>query len=190
LLNKLRSFFLKNSNPFSVAAFAVLSLYMLWLIQLHGLPGIPGFNADLRIGLPDMMLTYSPSSIFEKLALFGPNGRTAYRAFLERVDSLLPAIYGLFFVMATTFGLARLFPNRPGLQKLGLLTLGTSLFDYAENICFLAMLHSFPRELQNLERLANVFTLVKWTFAAGSMLLVVILALGLLIPNRKLQASA
>ena len=190
MLSKLHSFFLKISNPFSVAAFAVLSLYMLWLIQVHGLPGIPGFNADLRIGLPDMMLTYSPSSIFEKLVLFGPNGRTAYRAFLERVDSLFPLIYGLFLVMATTFGLASLFPNRPALQKLSLLTLGTSLFDYAENICFLAMLHSFPRELHNLEKIANVFTLVKWAFAAGSMLFVVILALGMLLPNRKLQASA
>jgi len=190
LLNKLHSFFLRISNPFSVGAFAALSLYMLWLIQVHGLPFIPGFQNDLRIGLPDMMLTYSPSSIHEKLTQFGSDGRAAYRAFLLEVDSVFPAIYGLFFVIATTFGLARLFPNRPALQKLGLLTLGTSIFDYAENICFLAFLRSFPRELQGWEKIANVFTLVKWAFAVASVLLVAILALGLLFSKRSKPASA
>jgi hypothetical protein len=54
--------------------------------------------------------------------LFGPDGRSAYRIFLELVD-FLPAVYGLFFVMVTSFGFSRLFPNRPALQKLGLASL-------------------------------------------------------------------
>ena len=189
-LNALHSFFLKISRPFSIGATTFLTLFFLWLIQFHGLPGIPRFDAIMRIGIPDMMLTYSPSTIYDKLTQFGPDGRSAYRAFLEKVDFIFPAVYGLFFVMATTFGFARLFPNRPALQKLSLLLFATTFFDYAENVCFLAFLHSYPRELPNAEKLANMLTLAKWGFAAVSILLLVLMTLGMLIRSLRKPASA
>jgi hypothetical protein len=159
---------------------ALLAAFLLWFIQVRGLPIIPGFQAILRIGLPDMMLSYAPASSYAKLTLFGPDGRFAYRLFLEHVDSLFPAIYGLFFLSATSFGFTRAFPNRPALHQLSLLTLGTSLFDYAENVCFLLFLRRYPQELPALEKLANVFTLTKWAFAAFSFVLLVFLAFRLL----------
>ena len=117
LINSLHSFFLKISRPATIAAITVITLLFFWLINLQGVPGIPPIASLLRIGLPDMMFTYSPSSIYEKLTRFGLDGRCAYRIFLERIDFLFPAVYGLFFVMVTTFGFSRLFPNRPALQK-------------------------------------------------------------------------
>lgn len=179
MLRRLQHFFLKISRPPVIAAFTLLAAFFLWLIQARGLPIVPGFATILRIGLPDMMFTYAPSSIYEKLTLFGADGRLAYRHFLERVDFLFPAIYGLFFVTATTAGLARLFPTRPALQKLSLLTLGTTLFDWAENVCFLTFLHHYPQELPELEKLANVFTLAKWLFAVLSIVLLLVAAPGL-----------
>ena len=68
------------------------------------------------------------------------------------MDFLFPAVYGLFFATATTFGFSPLFPNRPALQKLSLLPLLTTLFDYAENLCLLAILRSFPVELPGKAR--------------------------------------
>lgn len=184
----LHSVVLQISTGPVVAIFTVLAAFLLFFIQVSGLPIIPGFHTILRIGLPDMMLIYSPSTIYRNLALFGPDGRLAYHLFLERVDSIFPIIYGIFFLTATTFGLARLFPDRPGLQKLSFLTLGTSLFDYAENICFLIFLRNYPQEFPALEKLANVFTLIKWAFAIFSMALVLILAVGLLFRRRPLPA--
>ncbi len=135
LINSLHSFFLKLSRPATIAAITVITLLFLWFINFQGVPGIPPIASLLRIGLPDMMFAYSPSTIYEKLVLFGADGRSAYRIFLERVDFLFPAVYGLFFVTVTTFGFSALFPNRPALQKLSLLPLLTTLFDYAENLC-------------------------------------------------------
>jgi hypothetical protein len=182
--NALHSFVLRISTAPVVAIFTVLAAFLLIFIQVSGLPFIPGFHTILRIGLPDMMLTYSPSKIYRNLTLFGPDGRLAYRLFLERVDSIFPAIYGIFFLTATTFGLARLFPDHPGLQQLSYLTLGTTVFDYAENICFLIFLRSYPQQLPVLAKFANIFTLIKWAFAAFSMTLVLILA-ALLLRSRR-----
>lgn len=161
----------KLAKPPIVIASTLLASFFLWMIQARGLPLIPGFAATLHMGLPDMMFTYAPSAIYEKLTLFGPGGRAAYGLFLERVDSLFPAIYGLFFLSATAFCLIRLFPNRIALAQLSLLTLGTTVFDYAENFCFLAFLRHYPQELPSLEKLANFFTLAKWAFAVFSMAL-------------------
>jgi hypothetical protein len=91
--------------------------------------------------------------------------------------------------MVTTFGFSRLFPNRPALQKLGLLPWFTTLFDYAENLWFLALLRICPVELPNLQKLANAFTLDKWTFAAISIVLLLVATLGLLIRNLRRPAS-
>ena len=161
-----------------------------WLINFQGVPGIPPIASLLRIGLPDMMFTYSPSSIYEKLTRFGADGRSAYGIFLERVDFLFPAVYGLFFVMVRTVGFSGLFPNRPAPQKLSLLPWFTTLFDYAENLCFLVMLRSYPEELPNLQKLANVCTLAKWTFAEISIVLLLVAILGLLFRSLRRPASA
>lgn len=189
-INSLHSFFRKISRPATIAAITVITLLFFWLINFQGVPGIPPIASLLRIGLPDMMLTYSPSAIYEKLTQFGADGRSAYRIFLERVDFLFPAVYGLFFVMVSTFGFSRLFPNRPALQKLSLLPWFTTLFDYAENLCFFVILRSYPEELPNLQKLANVCTLAKWTFAAISIVLLLVAILGLLFRSLRRPASA
>ena len=188
--NTLHSFFLKISRPATLAVITAVTLIFFSLINFRGVPGIPPIASLLRIGLPDMMFTYAPSSVYQKLTQFGADGRSAYRIFLERIDFLFPAVYGLFFVMITTFGLSRLFPNRPALQKLSLLPLLTTLFDYAENFCFLAILRSYPVELPNLQKLANAFTLAKWTFVAVSIVLLLVATLGLLIQKLRRPASA
>ena len=188
-IDSLHSFFRKISRPATIAAVTVITLLLFWLINFQGVPGIPPIASLLRIGLPDMMFTYSPSTIYEKLILFGAGGRSTYRIFLERVDFLFPAVYGLFFVMVTTFGFSRLFPKRPALQKLSLLPLLTTLFDYAENLCFLAVLRSFPIELPNLEKLANILTIAKWAFAGVSIVLLLVATLGLLVRDLRRPAS-
>lgn len=178
-LNVLHRFFLKISTPRLVTVLGLLTVFCFWLIQVHGIPGIPLFKADLRIGIPDMMLTYAPSTIHGKLTQFGAEGRKAYRLFLVRVDFVFPTIYGLFWVTVTTLGLSRLFPARPALQKLGLATLLTTLFDWSENIFCLALLRRYPEELPGLARVANVLTLAKWVFAAFSIAVTFVAIVGL-----------
>ena len=63
LINSLHSFFLKLSRPATIAAIAVITLLFFWLINFQGVPGIPPVAPLLRIGLPDMLFAYAPSSI-------------------------------------------------------------------------------------------------------------------------------
>jgi hypothetical protein len=91
--------------------------------------------------------------------------------------------------MVTTFGFSCLFPNRPALQKLSLLPWFTTLFDYAENLCFLALLGIYPVASRTLQKLANVCTVAKWSFAAISIVLLLGATLGSLIRNLRRPAS-
>jgi len=115
---------------------------------------------------------------------FGEEGRYAYRLFLVRVDFIFPALYGVFFVSVITPGFSRLFPNRPAIQKLSLLPFAVTFFDYAENLCFPAMLRDYPRELGSLEKIANLFTLAKWAFALTSAVFLLGVACALARPTR------
>jgi hypothetical protein len=63
LINSLHSFFLKISRPATIAAITVITLLFFWLINLQGVPGIPPIASLLRIGLPDLLFTYSRSTI-------------------------------------------------------------------------------------------------------------------------------
>ena len=177
----------KISTPPFIALLTVLTALLFWLIQFHGsVPGVVRIDSLLRIGLPDMMLTYAPRTIYQRLVAFGEDGRSAYRLFLERVDFVFPTLYGLFFVTVTTRGFSRLFPDRPALAKLALLPLAVTFFDFAENLCFLAMLGAYPRELVSLEKIANLFTLAKWLFALASTALLLTALFGLVgRPNRE-----
>jgi hypothetical protein len=168
-----------------VWSLGLLSLFVLLMINVRGLPGAFHSDALRQVGLLDMTINYTPEIAYAKLAAYGEQGRYAYRLFLDYVDSFFPALYGMFFLLGTTYAFARVFPGRPIWQKLSLLTVGTTFFDYAENFCFLAMLRHYPQRLDGVARVANIFTLTKWVFAVFSMVLVVIGAGGLLFRHRQ-----
>jgi hypothetical protein len=102
-LGGLHSFFPEISTPPFIALITVATALLLWLMQFHGsVPGVVRIDRLLRIGLPDMMLTYSPGSIYERRRV-RRDGRCAYGLFLKRVDFLLPAFYGLFFISVNSW---------------------------------------------------------------------------------------
>jgi len=182
---RLQSFLLRIASTRVVWSLGLLSLGVLLMINVRGLPGAFHSDALRQAGLLDMTINYSPETAYAKLAAYGEQGRYAYRLFLDYVDSVFPALYGMFFLLGTTHAFARVFPGRPVWQKLSLLTMGTTLFDYAENFCFLAMLRHYPQRLDGVARVANIFTLTKWAFAVFSMVLVIIGAGGLLLRRRQ-----
>ena len=177
--NRLQSFLLGIASTGVVWGLGLLSLFVLLMINVRGLPGAFHSDALRQAGLLDMTINYSPEIAYAKLVAYGEQGRYAYRLFLTYVDSVFPALYGAFFLLGTTYAFVRVFPGRPIWQKLSVLTVGTTLFDYAENFCFLAMLRAYPERLDGVARVANVFTLTKWAFAVFSMVLLIIGACGL-----------
>ncbi len=182
--DRLQNVLRRIASTWVVWTLGLLSLFVLLMINVRGLPGAFHSDALKQVGLLDMTINYSPEIAYAKLTAYGEQGRYAYRIFLDYVDSVFPALYGLFFLLGTTYAFACVFPGRPVWQKLSFLTLGTTLFDYAENFCFLAMLRHYPQRLEGVARVANIFTLTKWSFAVFSMVLVIIGAAGLLFRRR------
>ena len=174
-------FFKKISTPIGVGLVALVTAFAFFAINSHRVPGILNNPVVNEHGLPDMATRYAPAHTYELFDAYGEQGRYDYAVFLKRVDSIFPMVYGFFFVMATTFGFTRIFPARPGLQKLALLPLAATFFDYAENFCFLAMLRDYPARLESLAKIANLCTLTKWGFALLSIVLLLIAAAGLLV---------
>jgi len=163
--DRVLSFLRKIASTGVVWSLGLASLCVLLWINAWGLPGAFHNDALRRVGLLDLTINYSPDIAYAKLTAYGEQGRYAYRLFLDYVDSV--------------------FPGRPIWQKLSYLTLGTTVFDYAENFCFLAMLRDYPQRLDGVAQVANIFTLTKWAFAVFSMVLVIIGAGGLLIRPRQ-----
>ncbi len=182
--NRLQSFLIGIASGGVVWSVGLLTLCVMLWINARGLPGAFHSDALRQTGLLDMTINYSPEIAYTKLTAYGEQGRHAYRLFLDYVDSIFPALYGAFFLLGTTYAFAREFPGRPVWQKLSFLTVGATVFDYAENFCFLAMLRHYPQRLDGVARLANVFTLTKWGFAVFSMVMVFIGAGGLLFRRR------
>lgn len=173
-------FFKKISTPTAVALVTLTTIFVFCLINFHGVPGVPRNPVVTELGLPDMMIKYSPGHTYDLLDAYGAEGRHAYSAFLERVDFIFPLLYGFSFVMVATIGFVRIFPTRPEVQKLALLPFATTFFDFAENSCFLVMLRNYPARLYAVARIANVCTLAKWGFALISLVLALISLIGLL----------
>lgn len=170
----------KISNPLGIAAITILTALAFWAVNAHGVPGIPQSKDLDQVGILDKALNYSPSEAYSRLTAYGEEGRYAYLIFLERVDSVFPLVYGLFFVTVVNFGYVRIFPAKPWAQKLSLLPLAATIFDYSENCCFIIMLKSYPARLDAVARAANVFTFAKWGFALINILLLLTALLGLL----------
>jgi hypothetical protein len=183
--NRFQNILCRIASTGVVWSLGLLSLFVLLMINAWGLPGALHSDALRQAGLLDMTINYSPETAYAKLAAYGEQGRYAHRLFLDYVDSVFPALYGLFFLLGTTYAFARVFPGREVWQKLSVLTVGTTLFDYAENFCFLAMLRNYPQRLDDVARVANIFTLTKWAFAIFSMVLIIIGAGGLLFRRRR-----
>ena len=183
--DRLQSFLRKITGTGVVWSLGLASLFVLLWINAWGLPGAFHNEALRQTGLLDLTINYSPGIAYAKLTAYGVQGRHAYRLFLDYVDSVFPALYGAFFLLGTTYAFARVFPGQPVWQKLSVLTVGTTLFDYAENFCFLAMLRHYPQRLDGVARMANIFTLTKWAFAIFSMVLVIIGAGRLLFRRRQ-----
>lgn len=189
LINSLHSFFLKISRPATIAAVTVITLLFFWLINFQGVPGIPPIASLLRIGLPDMLFTYSPSTIYESSPSSAPMAAppmvSSWNASIScsprSTDSCsLWSPPSAFLVSSPTARRCKNSACFPGSPR---------SWTTRKTSAFLALLRIYPVESRNLQKLANVCTLAKWTFAAISIVLLLVATLGSLMRNLRRTAS-
>jgi len=147
------------ARPAVLAALAALVA----LFYLALFPGMIAASPALQqTGMLDTRLSYSPAAAYQALEVYGPAGRAQYARTTTLLDFIFPVVYTLLLSLLAARGLARAFPSAPRMGWLALQPLAALLFDWLENGCVLALLLSYPRQLDGLAAAAGVFTLLKW----------------------------
>ena len=145
------------------------------------------FFADIPFGLTsikpyahgttilDVELFYTAAQAYQRLALFGEQGRAAYFNILMG-DLIYPALLAGFLSISITLLFRRLNFSSTYWQYLGLLPLANMFFDYIEDALLLSLLNSYPAQLPITAAVAGFVTFTKNMFG---MLSFIVLGLGL-----------
>ena len=140
---------------------------------------LPGQQAKMQAGSGgtgpiDLQIFYTPEKVYGMMEAYSPEVRTSYRLFEMTGDIIYPIVYTLFFSLAITWLFQRGFASTSRMQKYNVVPFGTWFFDLLENICIIAMLSIHPSTPSALAWISAVFTLVKWSFAGITVLLLLI----------------
>jgi hypothetical protein len=122
----------------------------------------------------DLQFFSTPAKLFAMVASYGEFGRPFYRNVELTVDILYPIIYMLAYGLLLSWLFQRAFKPDSKMQKWNVMPIGMWLFDLLENLGIVTLLSTFPAQLTAAAWLTTIFTMVKWMFAAASMLLIVI----------------
>jgi hypothetical protein len=138
---------------------------------------LPGTQAKLEAGSGgtgpiDLQFFYTPKKVYSMIASYGDAGRATYRTFELTGDIVYPIVYTLFFSLLITWLFQRGFAIDSKLQRLNVVPFGALLFDLLENMSIVAMLSLYPSTLDIVAWLATIFTVIKWSFAGASIVLV------------------
>jgi hypothetical protein len=140
---------------------------------------LPGQSAAAQemgsgAGSPDTSLFYSPDDLYRMAEAYGQEGRAAYVQARWTFDLAFPIVYGAALITAISWLSARFFPAGSRLQLANLAPVLAVIFDYLENTCTSLVMFFYPTRLPALDRLAPVFTSIKWLLVFGSFALLVL----------------
>ncbi len=122
----------------------------------------------------DLQFFTPPAKMFAMVESYGEYGRPFYRATELTVDIIHPIVYTLALGLLISWLFQRGFKSDSKMQKWNVLPIGAWLFDMLENLGIVTMLSTFPAQLTAVAWLTTIFTMVKWTFAGVSVLLILL----------------
>jgi hypothetical protein len=172
MLTKLSNILKKYANGWLVLIFMAGEILFNAVI-------LPGQQAKIEagsggLGPIDLQLFYTPAKIYGMIKAYSPELRVSYRLFEMTGDIIYPIVYTLFFSLAVTWLFQHGFASTSPMQKYNVVPFGAWLFDLLENICIVIMLTIYPSTPSALAWISAVFTLVKWSFAGITVILLLI----------------
>jgi len=172
MLNKISEMLRKYANGWLVLLFFAGEAFFNVVI-------LPNRQAKMEAGSGgtrpiDLQLFYTPEKVYSMVASYGEAGRASYRTFELTGDIIYPVVYTLFFALLITWLFQRGLASDSQMQKLSVVPLGGWLFDLFENLGIVAMLSVYPSTPAALAWAAATVTLVKWLFAAATIVLILI----------------
>ena len=118
-----------------------------------------------------MSLLYSPSDLYQMAEAHGQKGRDAYVWARWTFDLVFPLVYGAALLTALGWLCARVFAPGSLWQRANLAPVLGVFFDYLENASTSLVMLRYPDKTPVVDLLAPVFTLTKWAFVGGSIVL-------------------
>ena len=122
----------------------------------------------------DLMLFATPEKIFGMIERYGEYGRPFYRNVELTVDIIYPIVYLFFFGLLISWLFQRGFAPDSPMRKFNVTPLGAWFFDLLENIAIVILLSVFPSQPIVLAWILVLLSTIKWFFAGGSMLLILV----------------
>lgn len=126
------------------------------------------------VGPIDLQFFYTPEKVYSMVAAYGETGRSAYRIFELTGDILYPIVYTLLFSTLISWLFQRGFPAGSKMQRLNVVPIGAWTFDLLENLGIVGMLSIYPSTPSVLAWVTAIFTMIKWSFAGASIILLLI----------------
>lgn len=167
MLTRLSEALRKYAKGWNVLIFLALDVFFNAVI-------LPAQQASIKTGPIDLLFFYTPQKVYSMIAAYGEAGRASYRLFELTDDIIYPIVYTLCFSLLITWLFKKGFPADHKIQQFNVMPFGAWLFDLLENLGIVSMLSVFPATPAALAWLTTVFTMIKWTFAGLSILLMLI----------------
>jgi hypothetical protein len=172
MLNRISSKFHVWAKGWLVIGLMALDMFFMGLIMpLVG--GLMKSSTGLEQPL-DLMFFSTPEKMFAMVERYGEYGRVFYRNVELTVDIIYPIIYMLAFGLLISWLFQRGFKSDSKMQKWNVAPVGAWLFDLLENLGIVTMLTMWPNQPVALAWLTTIISTIKWVFAGGSILLIVI----------------
>lgn len=154
-----------------------------WLVLVSGIGllvfvifVLPTFNIKTaefagEMGVPDLRLFYSPSTLQSMAEAYGESGRDSFIHLHWTFDLVFPLLYTLFLFTSTSWLLERLTLRSSKSRLLNLIPLLGFLGDIGENAFSSMVMARFPYPSSVAQDLSAIFTPVKWLGFIASILL-------------------
>jgi hypothetical protein len=123
------------------------------------------------IGSPDLSFYYAAEDLYRMAEAYGEEGRQSYVRGRYTFDLVWPLVYTFFLITALSWLTRKAFALGSVWQQANLVPLLAALFDYLENVSTSIVMLRYPAQTLVLDRIATVFTMLKWLFVSVSFML-------------------
>ncbi len=168
-MKRLSGWIQKNSKGWVTLAFLILfGLFTALVLPKQASLAEAGTGNEQS---PDMSFIYTSDDLYQLAQAYGEEGRVAYIKARFSFDLIWPVIYMLCLTTAISWSFQRAFRPGSAWQLANLVPVGGMIFDYLENISTSVVMSRYPDPTMVVDRLAPIFTLIKWLLVGGSFIL-------------------
>jgi hypothetical protein len=177
ILDRAYSFLSRNARPGTILVLSAAALAITGIFQITGAV-LRGYSPTFVALDGPRLIPYLPSKAFQIVDNLGQDGRLLYLSNEWTLDLIYPFVYS-FLLSFLIIDALRLWLSEAAnqLRPLALLPFGALVTDLLENTGIAILLLTSDQDLTGLASATGIFTVIKWGFAAVSVITLLALLL-------------